>query len=202
MKELTMAKKRTTALIVPAKDTTGLAGYINAEHGAAQEAAAVATAHAHSAIHHARNAGKKLIEARGILGHGSFIPWVRENLSFSLPTAYRYITIADNWQELLPNFSRERNLTIRGALQLLQNPPEEEEEVTPPEEENDPAPSRAAERNGTLGNHQDDTPEEQQEQDQDDEGDEELLEQLQIQELPCEYRSRTLWQPAGTGGGK
>jgi hypothetical protein len=63
---------------------------INAAHAASQQAEA-------DALRHAIRAGKILIAVKEIVGHGNFLPWVREHFKFSYNTALDYKVVAEWW---------------------------------------------------------------------------------------------------------
>jgi hypothetical protein len=109
-----------------------LAARINAAHGAAQEAARAAMASARASIFHAREAGEALIEAKGRLGHGSFMAWVGEETTLPHRCATQYMQVAAGWPQLERQIGIDANLTINGALRLLSAPAEGEEAETPP----------------------------------------------------------------------
>jgi hypothetical protein len=102
--------------------TTGLASKINEAHAEAVQAA-------QSALLHAREAGRLLIEAKAALPHGAWAEWLRENVSFSHRTANAYMRVADRWEEIQANSQSSANLSIDGALKLLAAPREEEPEL-------------------------------------------------------------------------
>jgi hypothetical protein len=88
-----------------------LAERINAEHEATE-------ATAKASIQHARIAGELLLKAKAQVGHGNWLPWIRENCKLSERTARDYMKIADQWHELA-NRQRAADLSLRGALHLL-----------------------------------------------------------------------------------
>lgn len=50
------------------------------------------------AIEHAKNCGEELIQIKRLLGHGKFLPWLKQNFDGSDRTARAYMRIAENWQ--------------------------------------------------------------------------------------------------------
>ncbi len=77
---------------------------------------AAAEADWQSAVQHAITAGARLIEAKGIVNHGEWLPWVEANFPGSEATAQRYMQLARNPE-------RVRDLpSIRGAIALLALP--------------------------------------------------------------------------------
>jgi DUF3102 family protein len=93
------------------------------------------------AVTHAINAGEKLIEAKGLLKHGQWSPWLDEHFPGSEKTASNYMRLARHQQ-------RVANLpTVRDALAALSAPKEappvqqeeEQEKKTAPEQFRDAA---------------------------------------------------------------
>ena len=52
------------------------------------------------------------------------MPWLEVNFKGSQQTASKYVRIAQKWGELKASYSRERNLSIRQALEILADKPE------------------------------------------------------------------------------
>ena len=75
---------------IPA-DLGATAGEINAHHAAARKKADEAIRKADAAVHHAREAGRLLLDVKAALPHGQFIAWCRENLKVSARQAQRYM---------------------------------------------------------------------------------------------------------------
>lgn len=86
-----------------------LAGKINAEHGAAEQAIV-------SALDHARRCGELLIEAKAKCRHGEWKGWVEANVATSYRTAAGYMQIAR------ADVQRVAHLSIRDALSALAEP--------------------------------------------------------------------------------
>ena len=59
-----------------------------------------AAEHAQTALEHAQAIGAKLIEAKGIAGHGKWKSWVAANLPFSIDKAERMMRLHKNWDRL------------------------------------------------------------------------------------------------------
>lgn len=51
----------------------------------------LAQANATAAVDHARQAGALLLEAKASLGHGQWLPWLKEHFDFTERTAQRYM---------------------------------------------------------------------------------------------------------------
>lgn len=67
--------------------------------------------------------GQRLIEAKEMLPHGSWLPWLEEQVEFSVSAANRFMRLAREWT----NSSALTNLGATKALTLLALPPEERE---------------------------------------------------------------------------
>ena len=98
---------------------TQLAEQINAEHEATE-------ATARASIQHARAAGELLGQVKAQVGHGNWLPWLREHCQFSERTARRYMQISDQWADLA-NRTRVADLSLREGLRILAGPPELDE---------------------------------------------------------------------------
>ena len=78
--------------------------------------------HTHSTLDHATRVGELLIEAKGQLSHGEWLPWLETHCSLSPRVAQGYMRIARQWPQLLAdpaNTKRDSYLAIRDALTLL-----------------------------------------------------------------------------------
>lgn len=67
--------------------------------------------------------GLRLIEAKEMLPHGEWLPWLKENVCFTDRTAEKYMLIAREF----PNSNLVADLGVRKALALLELPPSERE---------------------------------------------------------------------------
>ncbi|MFQ5888814.1 MAG: DUF3102 domain-containing protein [Gemmatimonadota bacterium] len=132
--------------IGPQRSLEDLARQIRAEHE--QAAAAI-----RRGLEHARRAGELLIEAKGRLDHGEWLPWLESRCDISVRTAQAYMRIARRWDELA-NTQRAAHLTVRDALRLLsagrQDEPAGEESAERPAAEEE---ARAAVQQGYLAGH-------------------------------------------------
>jgi hypothetical protein len=88
-----------------------LVARINAAHDAAHGAA-------RTAIEHAVECGRLLLEAKAGVAHGAWLPWVAANLNFGVRQVQKYLRIAKHAEEL-PNATSNSHLTIYGALTAL-----------------------------------------------------------------------------------
>jgi len=68
------------------------------------------------ALGHAIHSGELLIEAKGLVEHGEWLPWLEANFSGSDPTARLYMRFAANRQQIadMP--------TVRDAIAMLTEP--------------------------------------------------------------------------------
>lgn len=96
---------------------TALAADIQREHEAAH-------GKAREALEHARRAGELLIEAKGQLEHGAWLPWLSEHCGVSSRSAQRYMRLASRWGELESKHDTVSHLTLQGALDALAEPGE------------------------------------------------------------------------------
>jgi hypothetical protein len=103
-----------------------LGAQIAAEHESAQNAAA-------SALLHAKEAGLVLLRAKGMLRHGEWLPWLRDQCQIAERTAQAYMRIARRWEELEKS-ATVADLTFREATRLLAKPkpPPESSSYTDP----------------------------------------------------------------------
>lgn len=88
--------------------TQDLADQINEQHRLALKAA-------QSAIHHARQAGELLIEAKQQIKHGEWIPWLEANCEVGPRQAQKYMRLV----KVLPKTNCDSYLTIDRALEAI-----------------------------------------------------------------------------------
>ena len=90
-----------------------LAAAIDCEHQAAVGAA-------RSAVEHAIECGKLLLEAKTVVGHGAWLGWVKTNCTFGQRTAQGYMRLARELPRLdETNAQRVADLSLRDALGTL-----------------------------------------------------------------------------------
>ncbi len=70
---------------------TTIASEINEHH-------AIAIARAGEAVHHAKEAGRLLLDVKTALPHGEFGKWMEQNITVSVRQAQRYIAVAEGKQ--------------------------------------------------------------------------------------------------------
>lgn len=68
--------------------------------------------------------GQRLIEAKEMLPHGAWLPWLEDRVEFSVSSANRFMRLAREWT----NSAALTNLGATKALTLLALPPEEREQ--------------------------------------------------------------------------
>jgi hypothetical protein len=103
--------------IEPAPETrlATLAADINREH------AACATA-LQTTLQHAIRAGELLAEAKALLPHGGWLPWLEANFQGSVRSAQAYMRVAARRAELAANTQDAAHLTLSTALEQLATP--------------------------------------------------------------------------------
>lgn len=79
---------------------------------------------AREALEHARRAGELLIEAKSVVEHGQWLPWLAANVPFSERTAQGYMRLASRWSELEAKSATVADLPLRAALKALAEPDE------------------------------------------------------------------------------
>lgn len=79
---------------------------------------------AREALEHARRAGELLIEAKAVVEHGQWLPWLATNVPFSERTAQGYMRLASRWPELEAKSATVADLPLRAALKALAEPDE------------------------------------------------------------------------------
>jgi hypothetical protein len=98
--------------VIPDERLPVLAAQINQAHD-------LACRSAQAAINHAIAVGTALAEAKALVEHGGWLPWLAENFDFSEDTAQNYMKLARNRERVLANTERVRDLPIREALKSL-----------------------------------------------------------------------------------
>jgi hypothetical protein len=106
-----------TGLISGRQSLDQLAERIGVEHKAAYGAA-------REALEHARMAGQLLTEAKQLVPHGQWLPWLKENFEFTARTAQGYMRLVEHWSELEGKCETVAHLGLREALALLAQPKE------------------------------------------------------------------------------
>lgn len=104
-----------------------LATQINHEHAQAVD-------HAQKAIDCALQCGRLLIQAKGQLAHGEFLPWLKANCTVKQRQARAYMRIANNWATIEAKTAPGADLTIKGALALLEDKRPSHSESEPTDE--------------------------------------------------------------------
>lgn len=87
-----------------------------------------------NALEHAQAVGEALLQAKKQCPHGMWGEWLRENFKGSHQSANVYMQVAKRWPEIEAVKSQHAgNLTIRGALKLLEPPKLEEADFDLPD---------------------------------------------------------------------
>ena len=128
-----------TAERLPAVPLKTLATRINAEHQSCEKAA-------RSALGHAVECGRLLIEAKKQVEHGHWLPWLDENCEVSERVAQGYMRVAKNLPELESKTKRVSDLPLRDALKMLAEP----DEPADPAEPDEPAEPQGPKPTGKL----------------------------------------------------
>jgi Protein of unknown function (DUF3102) len=68
-----------------------------------------------SSVQHAVRAGELLIEAKGQVSHGQWLPWLEANFPYSVRSAQGYMRLAENAEDA----QRVAHLGIKGALKQI-----------------------------------------------------------------------------------
>jgi hypothetical protein len=97
-----------------APDLPTLARQINEEHNAFKSALM-------SGCQRAINAGKLLLKAKELCGHGSWIEWQAANTHMPSRTAQCYMELARHEAELLARGSNLSGLSMSGAIRLIED---------------------------------------------------------------------------------
>jgi hypothetical protein len=104
-----MLQRTPSDLLQPRSRIATLAAQANACHLAACRAAS-------ESVRFATEAGTALIAAKKLVGHGGWLKWVKDNLTFTDRTARYYMQLAT-----LPQADRKRvsDLSLRAAVKML-----------------------------------------------------------------------------------
>jgi hypothetical protein len=94
-------------------DLATLAEQINAEHAECKSALI-------KGGQRALNAGKLLLRAKELAGHGNWTEWLAANTNVGERQAQRYMEIAANEQKILARAPNLRELTMTGAIKLIE----------------------------------------------------------------------------------
>jgi len=103
----------------PALDLGHLAEEINAEHAAAEETL-------RAGLGHAKRAGELLLQAKDLVPHGGWLPWMKDHCAFSGRTAQNYMRVAREWDAIQAKTQRVADLSYRDGLKLLTHTKEED----------------------------------------------------------------------------
>ncbi|ASP51472.1 DUF3102 domain-containing protein [Sinorhizobium meliloti] len=93
-----------------------LAASITAEHGECLAAM-------RKSLQHALAAGDMLIEAKGLVAHGQWLPWLADNCGIPKRTAQLYMRLAKHRELIEAKSADVALLTIQGAVELMDRKP-------------------------------------------------------------------------------
>jgi hypothetical protein len=110
-------KPQQTTVLTAQPTLADLAERINAEHDQAQAAL-------RDGLLHARTAGDLLIQAKGLVRHGEWLPWLQEHCRVAERTAQAYMRVAREWEQLAKS-ATVADLTFREASRLLTHSPDD-----------------------------------------------------------------------------
>lgn len=76
--------------------------------------------HTRSALESAKASGELLLQAKALLPHGQWLPWLEENCQVSPRQAQRYMQVADRWEAIAKNDAASY-LTIDEAIRASES---------------------------------------------------------------------------------
>ncbi len=97
------------------KDLKKLAAKIDAEHSAAH-------GHARLALERAAECGRRLIEAKALVPHGKWLPWLEANTNVGARQSQKYMRLAEGWAEIEAKSELGSHLSLSRALELIAAP--------------------------------------------------------------------------------
>lgn len=112
---MTAVRAELSDKLIESNSLADLAARINVEHEAAESAY-------RSGIEHALECGALLLQAKTVLSHGQWLPWLQSNCSVSSRSARLYMQLARNRPELEAKSATVANMTLQGAVRLLEPP--------------------------------------------------------------------------------
>lgn len=89
-------------------------------------------------VQYALTCGRKLCEAKRLVGYGSFERYIVETCQCDPRTARRYMCLAENWEELQQSIGEEgtANLTVTDGLAAIKKHLSQPKKITPPKVRN------------------------------------------------------------------
>ena len=109
------------AIAVAPNRLAALAVGIEAAHEAVQGAF-------RTTLERAAECGRLLIEAKALVGHGGWLPWLEQNTTVGARQSQKYMRLAKGWPEIEANASPDSHLTLTDAVALLAEPKDEPDE--------------------------------------------------------------------------
>lgn len=80
-------------------------------------------------LQHAIKAGELLLQAKELVNHGEWLPWLKSNVSFSERTAQNYMRVFQRKNEILEKSATVADLSYKAAINLLAEPKFPEYEI-------------------------------------------------------------------------
>ena len=111
----------TLPAVISKPDLPALAEAIKAAHQTVLRAGESVIRATGDMLESARVAGEKLIVAKSAIDRGEWLSWLGRECSLSAREAQRYMFIARNWAALEANTTRVSDLSLRGAIKLIQD---------------------------------------------------------------------------------
>ena len=94
---------------------------------------AAAYGSARKAVEHAAECGRLLLNAKELVEHGEWLPWLEANTEVSPRQSQNYMKLAGNWGEIESKYEPSSHLTLTGALKLIAKPKAKPEPHDEPE---------------------------------------------------------------------
>ena len=73
-------------------------------------------------LQHAIKAGELLLQAKELVNHGEWLPWLKSNVTFSERTAQNYMRVFQRKNEILEKSATVADLSYKAAINLLADP--------------------------------------------------------------------------------
>ncbi len=83
-------------------------------------------------MEHALKAGRLLLEAKALIPHGGWLPFVEQQCGLTARTAQGYMRVARHWPEIESKYETVAHLSLHKALELLRVATSEEKKDGPP----------------------------------------------------------------------
>lgn len=118
-----------------------LVAKINSAHRSACGNAEKVFEYSDKAMEYAAECGRLLLEAKKLVPHGEWLPWIEAHIEFGERQAQKYTRIAKNWEKIEAAKAKSEPGSyfgsINGALRLISKPRPETNDDVPEEDEDD-----------------------------------------------------------------